>query len=101
MVAFDTVDHDIFLQCLRKTFGFIGLLLEWIRSYLTNRMQNVYLNGKTNAACPVLIGVPQGSVLGSLLCTLYMADVDEVIQSHRLKHHSYVDDNKVYASYCP
>ena len=46
-VVFDTVDHDIHLQRLMKTFGFGGLLLEWIRSYLCNRAQDMHLNGVT------------------------------------------------------
>ena len=48
--AFDTLDHDIFLLRLEKTSLFSGLLLEWIRSYLSNRMQNVYLYGNTSVA---------------------------------------------------
>ena len=62
--TFDTVDHDVLLQRLERTFGFSGSLLQWIRSYLGNRSQGVYLNGKTNIARPAICGVPQGSVLG-------------------------------------
>ena len=98
MAAFDTVDDDILLQRLEKTFGFSGLLLKWLRSYLSNRMQNVYLNGTTNVARPVTCDVPQGSVLEPLLFTLYTVDIGEIIQSHGLKHHSYADDNQVYAA---
>ena len=65
--AFDTVDHDVLLQRLEKTFGFSGSLLQWIRSYLGNRCQSVYLNGKTNVACPIICGVPQGSAMRLLL----------------------------------
>ena len=56
--AFDTVDHDVLLQRLENTFGFSCSLLQWIRSYLGNRFQSVYLNGKTNVARPVICGVP-------------------------------------------
>ena len=99
--AFDTVDHDVLLQRLEKTFGFSGTLLQWIRSYLGNRSQGVYLNGKTNIARPVICGVPQGSVLGPLLFTLYTADIGDIIRSHGLHHHAYADDNQVYASCSP
>ena len=60
----DTVDHDVLLQHLEKTFGFSDSLLQWIRSYLGNRSQSVSLNGKTNVARPIICGVPQESVLG-------------------------------------
>ena len=55
--AFDNVDHDVLLQRLEKTFGFSGSLLQWVRFYLGNRSQGVYLNGKTNIARPVICGV--------------------------------------------
>ena len=40
-VAFDTVDHQILLERLEKRFGFTGLVINWIRSYLTGRSQKV------------------------------------------------------------
>ena len=96
--AFDTVDHDVLLQRLKQTFGFSGSLLQWIRSNLGNRSQSVYLNGNTNVASPIICGVPQGSVLGPLLFTLYTADIGDIIRSHGLQHYTYADDNQVYAS---
>ena len=79
--AFDKVDHDILLQHLEKMFSFSGLLLKWIRSYLSNQMQNMYwyLNGKINVACPVICGMLQGPFLGQLLFTLYTANIGEII----------------------
>ena len=99
--AFDTVDHDVLLQRLEKTFGFSGSLLRWIRSYLGNRSQSVYLHGKNNVAHPTICGVPQGSVLGPLLFTLYTANIGDIIRSHGLRQHAYADDNQVYASCSP
>ena len=94
------VDHDILLQRLKKMFCFSGLLLKWICSYVSNGKHDVYLNGKTNVGRPVICGVPQESVLCPLLFTLLMADIDEIILLHELKHHSYAEDNQVCAS-CP
>ena len=57
--AFDTVDHKILLDKL-KNYGFRGLSNDWIRSYLTGRMQHV--SGKNSSTKEVKYGVPQGSV---------------------------------------
>ena len=45
MAAFDTVDHAILLWRFEMTFGFCGMILEWLSSYLEGRTQSVHLNG--------------------------------------------------------
>jgi len=60
--AFDCVDHDILLQRLQIGLGMSDILLEWIRSFLTNRTQQVAFNGQLSSKQPLLFGVPQGSV---------------------------------------
>lgn len=42
--AFDTVDHDILLTRLREKFGVTGIVLKWLKSYLTNRIQTVVIS---------------------------------------------------------
>ena len=65
--AFDTINHQILLDRLHADFGIDGLALSWLRSYLSNRSQYVKLGDRTSPSAALLAGVPQGSVLGSLL----------------------------------
>ena len=58
--AFDCVDHSILLDRLEASFGFSGVVLNWMRSYLAGRRQYVRYNGSTSLVTVMLCGVPQG-----------------------------------------
>jgi len=69
--AFDTLDHKVLLKKLKK-IGLGGAELEWFRSYLSDRKQFVLFEGKCSPLLDILIGVPQGSILGPLLFLIYI-----------------------------
>jgi hypothetical protein len=64
--VFDTVNHDILLKKLFK-MGIGGIELDWFRDYLSNGKQFNFHYGKSSSLLDILIGVPQGSILGPLL----------------------------------
>ena len=90
--AFDKVDHRIVLQKL-SSLGVRGKVLLWIKSFLISRTQCVMVNGMLSQPCPVISGVPQGSVIGPLLFLVLLSDIDMDIVSSFLS--SFADDTRL------
>ena len=99
--AFDTLDHQILLSRLKSYFGFTGSVLQWFRSYLTNRSQKVVISEVASSLRQLEFGVPQGSILGPLLFVLYMAPLQDVISRHGLDCMFYADDTQLYIAVNP
>ena len=78
--AFDKVPHIRFCHKL-SYYGIAGHTLEWIENFLSGRSQQVILNGECSESCPVLSGIPQGSVLGPLLFLCYINDLPAQVKS--------------------
>ena len=70
--AFDTVDHSILLYRLEKWVGIRDTALEWFKSYLSDRTFTVILGNASSSVTALTCGVPQGSILGPLLFSIYM-----------------------------
>ena len=96
--AFDTVNHRKLIIIL-NSIKLPHSLTSWIKNYLTDRKQKVFLNSVSSKTLPVLSGIPQGSILGPLLFLIYM---NNIIKSPELANTDtkiilYADDTKIFS----
>ena len=69
--AFDSVQHKRLLH-KHSVYGIHGKLLNWIKSFLTNRRQRVIINGSSSDWEAVVSGVPQGTIMGPIFFLLFV-----------------------------
>jgi hypothetical protein len=94
--AFDTIDHGILLNRLRTSFGFAGSFYQWIESYLIGRSQFVRIGTCSAQSTSLTTGVPQGSVLGPLLFTIYTSPIASIASSFSVSQQQYADDTQLF-----
>ena len=94
--AFDTINHVILLKKL-KDISLSASALQWFESYLSQRNQAVCINPLLSDRLPVASSVPQGSVLGALLFSIYVNDLPNICQDCSTE--CYVDDTKLLLSF--
>jgi hypothetical protein len=93
--AFDTLDHSILLKRLEISFGIKENVHAWFTSYVYDRFQSVIVNSLVSDQRPLTYGVPQGSVLGPVLFTLYSQPLSNVIEQYNCSFHKYADDTEL------
>ena len=100
--AFDTIDHTILLDRLNVYYGISELALGWFKSYLSGRTHSVKVGSTLSHPAVLHYGVPQGSVLGPILFSLYTNPISSIIHSHSsINYHFYADDTQLYITLSP
>ena len=91
--AFDTINFDILIHKL-QFYGLSGNSLALMKSYVTGRMQYVLFNKTKSDLAIITTGIPQGSILGPLLFSIYVNDI--INSSDKLQYLLYADDTTLY-----
>ena len=99
--AFDTIDHQLLVSRLECEMGIAGTALQWFKSYLADRSQTVQIGKDHSAATELKCGVPQGSVLGPVLFSLYTKPLGCIIENHKIQRHFYADDSQLSSIFKP
>ena len=87
--VFDTLEHSLLLK---RSYG---RALKWLASNLSDSFQSASVDGILTVSRPLVYDVPQGSVVGSVLLTLYSQPLSNVISVHICDYHKYTDDTEL------
>ena len=98
--AFDTVNHQLLIKTLQQ-LGIRGTMLHWFSTYLLGRLQRIKVNGVTSQPKLLDCGVPQGSVLGPILFTIYTASLGQLLRQLDVQYHLYADDSQLWVIFKP
>jgi hypothetical protein len=90
--AFDSVPHERLLVKL-SAYGICESTLRWIRSFLSGRSQHVRVGSARSSKGSVLSGIPQGSILGPILFTVF---INDLLDNLRSTCKIFADNTKIY-----
>ena len=94
--AFDSLNHNVLLRKLRN-LALITSAASWFSSYLSSRYQRLRYENSVSELLPLTNGVPQGSILGPVLFTIYINDLTSAITHSQTA--AYVDDSQLHFKY--
>ena len=92
--AFDSLPHELLIAKL-AAYGFKHSSLKLLLSYLTNRFQRTRMGSIFSEWLLIILGVPQGSILGPLLFNIFINDLLFTIQASEICN--FADDNTIYS----
>jgi len=99
--AFDTIDHDMFLERLENDYAVTGKVVDWMRSYLVNRTQTIDINNTFSDRIQLEFGFPQGSSIGPFGFKLYTKPLTDIAKKNNVNIHLYADDTQLYVPFDP
>jgi len=99
--AFDTIDHTILLNRCTSSFGIMGSSHSWLKSYLSNMSFSVTSDSSFSFILLPSCGVPQGSVMGPILFTIYVSPIASILSSHGVNQQQYADDTQLFVFLSP
>ena len=88
----------IYFYTFNYTNTYYDNVINWLKSYLTNRTSYVSLGNCRSTTVCCVTGVPQGSVLGPLLFSIFTTPVGRLISGFNISYHQYADDTQLYTS---